>query len=119
RRPPVRAGDRRWPRARAVHAPVARTSRGRLQVDRRRPGALFVVRETVVVEGRAVVAVAGMHLRAGSFGVAFAAQAAGVHGWRLLLDRAHVVDGRAPVQQEARILELDGAAGAIGGTIET
>src|SRR6516162_8358860 len=89
-----------------------------IHVDRRRPGALFVLAQAVVVERRAVVAVAGIYLHAGAGLVVRAAQAAGVDGRRGLLDRAHVVEDVAPVDREVGIVELDHAAGLVARTFE-
>src|SRR5262249_35099703 len=105
-------------RARVADAPGARRSRPRLELDRRRPRPLFVEREAVVVEGRAIVAVARVCAHAVALGVALAAQSTRVHRGRGLLDRAYVVRGRPPGHREVRILELDRTTGVVHGTVE-
>src|SRR5262249_44855423 len=91
-----------------------RASSGRRpHADRRRPGALLVRREAVVVEGRTVVPVAGLDVDAVSVRVEGAAQVGGVHGERRLLDRADVVDGLAGAGRELGVVELDCAARGI------
>src|SRR5690606_8421820 len=82
--------------------------------DRRRPGALLVRREAVLVARRAVVAVAGIDVGAGALGVVPAAQQPRVHRGRRLLDRAHVVEDLAVVGEEVGVVELDRAAGGVG-----
>src|SRR3990172_8582779 len=109
------AKSRRRPPIRPPRGQPARLTRALLRphADRRGPGALLVRREAVVVEGRAVVAVAGVDLHAVAV-LERAAEVRRVDGGGRLLDRPHVVDGLARAGHELRILELDDAAGGAG-----
>src|SRR6185369_9086122 len=80
------------------------------EIDRRRPRALLVRSQAVVVIRRSPVSVAWRDLRTLAGRVRTAAQPTRVDRERRFLDRPHVVQDVARSARKVRIAELDGTA---------